>query len=186
MAMSREPDLFSVQRPHGHALVGREVLVCWDDGVWYDAVVVCYFEKDDEYKLVYRADDGIEIACLRNRRWLVAPKKLSTPKRPVLDGAIVEFLYPKDGIRYQAMIYDYSHRGERLKIAYLDEHTTDHLKGGGWDFISPSPCSEDPDKVNEHFDDDVLPLMQSPTSIAPRESKRRVISKRRSTRKTTR
>lgn len=130
-------------QPSGKDIVGREILVCWDDGVWYDAVVVRYFESSDEYKLVYRADDGIEIAPLRNRRWLLAPKKKCRPNRPILDGAIVSFIYPSDGQRYSAMVYDYSHGGERLKIAYLDEHSTDNLKGCGWDFLSTSPCADD-------------------------------------------
>lgn len=127
----------------GSELEGREVLICWDDGVWYDAVVVCYYPRQDEYKLVYRADDGIEVAKLRDRRWILAPKKKTRHNRPVLDGAIIEFEYPSDGIRYKAMVYDYSHRGERLKIAYIDEHTTDNLKGGGWDFLTSSPCLDD-------------------------------------------
>lgn len=127
----------------GRDLEGREILICWDDGVWYDAVVVRYYPVTDEYKMVYRADDGIEIAKLRDRRWILAPKKVSEKNRPVLDGALIDFEYPSDGKRYRAMIYDYSHRGERLKIAYIEEHTTDNLKGGGWDFVTTSPCLDD-------------------------------------------
>lgn len=131
------------EKLEGSELEGREALICWDDGVWYDAIIVCYYPRENEYKLVYRADDGIEVAKLRDRRWILAPKKRARQNRPVLDGAIIEFEYPSDGVRYKAMVYDYSHRGERLKIAYIDEHTTDNLKGGGWDFLTSSPCLED-------------------------------------------
>lgn len=111
--------------------------------MWYDAVVVAYYPESDEYKIVYRSDDGVEIARLRNRRWILAPKKRPVNGIPVLDGAIVEFEYPHDGKRYLAMIYDYTHRGERLKVVYINEHSTDKLKGGGWDFVRGSPCVDD-------------------------------------------
>lgn len=142
------------EKLEGSELEGREVLVCWDDGVWYDAVVVCYYPREDEYKLVYRADDGIEIAKLRDRRWILAPKKKAHNDRPVLDGATIEFEYPSDGVRYKAMVYDYSHHGERLKIAYIDEHTTDNLKGGGWDFLTSSPCLDDSEENNVRTQDE--------------------------------
>lgn len=111
--------------------------------MWYDAVVVAYYPETNEYKIVYRSDDGVELAPLHNRRWILAPKKRPFNGIPVLDGAIVEFEYPHDGERYLAMVYDYTHRGERLKVVYIDEHTTDKLKGGGWEFIKGSPCLDE-------------------------------------------
>lgn len=127
----------------GHQLVGREILICWEDGQWYDAIVVRYFPHSDEYKLAYRADEGIEIAPLRDRRWTVAPKKSKSCHHVILDGAIIEFVYPPDGQRYKAMVFDASANGDKIKIAYLEEHTTDTLKGGGWDFLTTSPCISD-------------------------------------------
>lgn len=146
----------------GHQLVGREILVCWDDGHWYDAVVIRYYPQADEYKLAYRSDEAIEITSLYNRRWTVAPKKISSPSQVVLDGAIVEFMYPPDGLRYKAMIFDASASGDRIKVAYLDDHSTDHLKGRGWDFLTTSPClrddSAEPSGVpNVYFISDVEP-----------------------------
>lgn len=128
----------------GEDLVGREVLLCWDDDVWYDAVVIRYLPKEEKYKLVYRMDDGIEVTRLRDRRWMLMPKKSPTRKRPVLDGALIEFEWPRDNKMYKAMVYDYSDDAERLLVAYLDDNTTDCLTGGGWDFVTTSPCLIDP------------------------------------------
>lgn len=127
----------------GPDLVGREILICWTDGSWYDALVVRFYPRANEYKLVYRADDGVEVISLHGRRWLVSPKVPADTRPTVMDGAIVEFVYPVDGRRYKGMIYDYSHDGNRVEIAYLDEHSTDTIRGGNWDLISPSPCVED-------------------------------------------
>lgn len=127
----------------GKALEGREILVCWDDGVWNDAVVVTYDESTDKHKIVYRLWDRLVNVRLRDHRWVLAPKKRPENDRPVLDGAVIEFEYPADGQRYRAMIYDYAAYGEHLKVVYIDENTTDNLKGGGWDFIRDSPCLED-------------------------------------------
>ena len=153
--MSMIPDRHQLrQQTLGQDLVGREILVCWDDGVWYDAVVVQYYYDDEEYKIVYRADDGIEVTKLCNRRWILVPKKKDCTNQPILDGATIEFLYPPDGNRYKAMIYAYSNCGERLKIAYIDEHSTDNLKGGGWEFVSPSPCLDNSDE-DDAYDPEV-------------------------------
>lgn len=127
----------------GKALEGREILVCWDDGVWNDAVVVTYDESTDKHKIVYRLWDRLVNVRLRDHRWVLEPKKRPENDMPVLDGAVIEFEYPADGQRYRAMIYDYAAFGEHLKVVYIDENTTDNLKGGGWDFISDSPCLED-------------------------------------------
>lgn len=143
---------YSLSHLKGHDLIGRELLVCWDDGVWYVAFIVTYYPISDEYKLVYRADDGIEVAKLCDRRWMLAPKKRACPNKPVLDGAIIEFKYPPDGQRYKAMIYNYTHGGERLRIAYIDDHTTDRIKGGGWDFLTDSPCRAISDDEDEGSD----------------------------------
>lgn len=134
-------------RAAGEALVGTEVLMWWDrkewaSGTWHDAIVVRYYEAEDEHKLVYREDDGIEICKLSDRRWVLAPKKRSSRTRPVFDGCIIEFTYPGDGQRYKAMIYDYSRNGKLLKIAYLDDHTTDNIRGGEWKFLTRSPCED--------------------------------------------
>eukprot|EP00177_Eucheuma_denticulatum_P001758 GFKZ01003162.1.p1 GENE.GFKZ01003162.1~~GFKZ01003162.1.p1 ORF type:complete len:194 (+),score=25.60 GFKZ01003162.1:271-852(+) len=147
----------------GSNLEGREILLCWDDGVWYEAIVVCYYPDLDEYKLVYRSDDAIEITRLRDRRWVLAPKKHCLSGETVLDGAIIEFEYPNDGKKYRAMIYDYSHHGDRLKIAYIDEHSTDNLKGGGWTFVTSSPCKV----VVEEPKTDEAPPKPAPKSDPP-------------------
>lgn len=146
-----------LSRLDGDDLIGREVLVRWDDDVWYDALVVTYYPVPDEYKLVYRADDAIEVSKLCDLRWMLAPKKKARPNNPVLEGAIIEFEYPTDGKRYKAMIYNYTHGGERLKIAYIDDHTTDALKGGGWDFLTDSPCCARSDREDEDNDDSPAP-----------------------------
>lgn len=142
----------------GKQLVGRELLICWVDGSWYEAVVVAYYPAKNEYKLVYRQDDGIEVISLDKRRWVLLPKKhANLQPGPILDGAIIEFEYPRDQKRYKAMIYAYSEDASRLEIAYLEEHSTDSLKGEGWELITPSPClaqgpfsSVDVDKLYEH------------------------------------
>lgn len=53
-------------------------------------------EEDGEYKLVCRADDSKQ-------------STLPSPKRAILGSAIMELLYPKHGIRYQAMVCDCSY-----------------------------------------------------------------------------
>lgn len=127
----------------GQQLVGREILICWEDDLWYDAVVVCFYPRQNEYKLVYRADDGIEILNLNKHRWTVAPKKSPLHHHQILDGTIIKFIYPPDGKSYNAMIYDANHNGSRIKVAYIEEHATDVLKGGGWDIVTSSPCIQD-------------------------------------------
>lgn len=130
----------------GEQLIGREILIRWEVGLWYDAIIVQYYEDEDEHKIVYRFDDGIEITRLTNRRWTLLAKKSSADyQKPILDGAIVRFLYPKDGKVYKGMIYDYNSTGTIIKIAYLTEHSTDVLKGPEWDFLRRSPCSLDED-----------------------------------------
>lgn len=125
----------------GHAIVGREINLKWSDGRRYDAVVVRYYHRDDEYKLVYPEDEGVEVASLQGREWHLLEKKISTPDRPVLIGSIIEFVYPKDQLKYQAMVYQHSENGEQLKVCYLDEHSTDAIGGRGWDFVTDSPCA---------------------------------------------
>lgn len=124
----------------GEELVGREVMVCWDDDVWYDAVVIRYLPEVEKYKLVYRMDDGIEVTGLRDRRWMLCAKKTGGM---VLDGAVIEFEWPKDRRRYQAMVYDYSADGRKLLVAYVEDDSTDCLTGGGWEFVKESPCRAD-------------------------------------------
>lgn len=125
----------------GEQLVGREIIVYWEEeSKWFDAIVVRYYENTEEYKLVYRADQSIEIVLLRDQRWVVAPMKLKSLYPVVLEGAIVKFKYPHDGLYYEAMIFEYSENGMTIRVAYLDEHTTDSLEGGGWEFITASPC----------------------------------------------
>lgn len=126
----------------GDKLIGREVLICWDDEVWYDAVVVTYCPMTDMYKLVYREDKGIETTTLLTRRWMLAPKKKARPNKPVLDGAIVEFEHPNDGHRYKCMIYSYSPDGKSISVAYIDTNDTQDLIGGGWEFLTSSPCCD--------------------------------------------
>lgn len=151
----------------GEELVGREILICWDDGLWYDAVVVRYYPRPDEYKVVYRADDGVEITSLRKRRWTIAPKKSRINNSVILDGAIIQFIYPPDGKTYKAMIYDFSNSGKRIKIAYLNEHSTDTLKGEGWQFLTSSPCiEEDNDQDAEKYVEDAIIAIKVGNEIA--------------------
>lgn len=125
----------------GHALVGREINLLWEDKQRYDAVVVRYFPRENEYKLVYIADEGVEVANIDDRDWVLNKKRISTKENPVLTGAIIEFVYPLDKKRYQAMVYGHSDDCEQLKVCYLDDHTTDCIGGRGWDFITDSPCA---------------------------------------------
>lgn len=136
----------------GNELIGREILICWKDKLWYDAMVVNYYEEADEYKLVYRADDGVEILDLNQHRWTIVSKKSPLYNPYIIDGSIINFTYPGDGLVYSAMIYDSSSDGKRVKIAYIDEHTTDMLKGGGWCFIKHSPCIETSDVAQNKND----------------------------------
>lgn len=68
------------------------------------------------------------------------PKKSKAHYHVILDGAIIEFVYPPDGEKYKAMVFDASANGDKIKIAYLDDHTTDTLEGRGWNFLTTSPC----------------------------------------------
>lgn len=133
---------YSEESLKGADLEGREIVICWDDDVWYDAIVVKYYPRRGEYKLVYRSDDSIEVAKLQNRRWSLTPRKRPVANGVILDGAIINYVYPKDNKVYEAMIYDYSPDGKTLKVAYLDEHSTDSVTGGQWDFLTVSPCLE--------------------------------------------
>lgn len=143
MSMVTRPRILEVGEPgmKGSAIVGREINLKYSDGRRYDAVVVRYYRGDDEYKLVYPDDEGVEVASLEGREWYLLEKRPSTTERPVLVGAIIEFVYPKDQERYKAMIYHHSSDGEQLKVCYLDEHSTDAIGGRGWDFVTDSPCA---------------------------------------------
>lgn len=125
----------------GNALVGREISLLWEDGKRYTAVVVRYYQKDDEYKLVYPEDEGVEIADIKDRQWYLLDKRISTDEKPVLTGATIKFVYPKDKLSYTAMIYHHSPSGHQLKVCYIDEHSTDAISGKGWTFITNSPCA---------------------------------------------
>lgn len=139
VAVERDDDQNEILQ--GEALVGREINLVWEDGNRYDAVVVRYYKKDDEYKLVYIADDGVEVANIDDRDWYLLSKRYSTPEDPVLIGAIVKFIYPDDKKMYKAMIYQAEPLGERLRVCYLDEHSTDAIGGRGWSFVTSSPCA---------------------------------------------
>lgn len=128
----------------GDKLVGREVLVKYVDDEWYSVMVVRYYPREDEYKIVYLIDDGLETTKLTPGRWLLVPKRRQLYNNRILQGSIIEFTYPGDGLRHRAMVYDYAHTGERIKVAYLNEDHTDILKGGGWDFVTESPCISNP------------------------------------------
>ena len=139
----------------GLDLIGREILMCWEDGIWYDAVVVRYYQNVDEYKVVYISDDAIEITSLSTEKFIVKPKQRRGPTNPVLVGSIIEFTYPSDKKRYKAMVYSHSYTGDRIKIAYINEHNTDNLRGGGWDFLKASPCVDDSVSEDESEDEDL-------------------------------
>lgn len=115
-------------------------MVQYSDGEWYSVVVVRYYPEEDEYKIVYPIDDGLETKKLEPGCWILVPRRRQIYNNLVLEGATIEFTYPADGKRHRAMVYDYANSGDRIKIAYLDEDHTDILKGNGWDFIKPSPC----------------------------------------------
>lgn len=131
------------ESPGGALLEGREILVRYSDNQWYHVIVVRYYPLTNEYKIVYKVDDGLEVLQLLPGRWMLLPKHRPLYGNLILQGAIIEFTYPTDGRRHRGMIYDYAHHGERIKIAYLEEDHTDVLKGNGWDFISTSPCIMD-------------------------------------------
>lgn len=140
---------------YGLDLIGREILICWEDGIWYDAVVVRFYQDVDEYKVVYISDDAIEITSLSSEKFIVKPKQRRGPTNLVLVGAIIEFTYPLDKKRYKAMVYGHSYNGDRLKIAYINEHNTDNLRGGGWDFLKESPCVDDSVSEEESDEEDL-------------------------------
>lgn len=144
----------------GYELVGREINLKWVNGSRYDAVIVRYIKRDNEYKIVYPFDDGVEVASLANREWRLLPKRHTTPERDVLIGSIVEFVYPMDKQKYQAMIYGHSDNGDQLKICYLEDHSTDCIGGKGWEFVTPSPCAlsmEEQEKLLHIHDDNLSP-----------------------------
>lgn len=126
----------------GESILGRQVHIKFNNEQWYVATVVKYFAQPDEYKLVYSTDDGLEIAKLNegDREWALKMKVTSHADAPVLVGSIIEFEYPGDGKRYQAMIYKHTPDGSKIKVAYLEDYSTDVLEGGAWEFITQSPC----------------------------------------------
>lgn len=130
-------------RPTKSALLGREILFCWGEDLnWYVAVVVAYNAVQDEYRIVYRADDALETTKLVEGRWILLPKHRVTYDNKMLIGAVIEFIYPGDGKRHRAMVYEHSTDGDRIKIAYLNEEKTDLLCGSGWVYITQSPCAD--------------------------------------------
>lgn len=122
------------------------MFIFWeDDEKWYDAFVVRYYPKKREFKLVYTADDCVEITSLDKRRWRVAPKWRSNTDVTV--GAVIRFIYPKDEKPYLAMIYERNEDASRLKVAYIEDFATDVVKGNVWNIMKPAP-------VLPEFEDD--------------------------------
>lgn len=111
----------------------------WSDKQWYDTLVVRYYPKSDEYKIVFRGtDELLPRANLDEFTWRLYPTKWRTEKNPVLDGAIVEFKYD-DGKMYQARVYEVEANGD-VKVAYLESDETDVVEKGKWKIVKDSPC----------------------------------------------
>lgn len=145
---NRSDEHYPHPREYGKDLQGRELLICWKDATWYEAVVVKYLPASHQYIIVYRTDDTLETVSLEKCRWMLLPKKTRDNGLPILDGAIVDFKHPVDHNNYQALVYDHSSTGIKLKVAYLGEQSTDVIRGSGWKFVRLSPCRHLPE--SEH------------------------------------
>lgn len=152
----------------GYELVGREINLLWENGSRYDAVVVSFHKRDNEYKLVYPCDDGVEVASIEDRQWRLLGNRSTTKVRPMLVGAIVEVVYPVDKKTYQAMIYSQSDNDDIVKICYLQEYTIDYISGNNWKVIVQSPYAT---YRNDREDRLVLPHQKS-RATSPAESLR--------------
>lgn len=137
---SRGDETYEQPSERGDELLGREILVCWKDATWYEAIIVKYCPISENHTIVYRVDDTIEIVSLTNLRWQLLAKKIRRNGKLMLDGATIDFRHPIDKTNYRAMVYDHSSVGHKIKIVYLTENSTDVLRGEGWNVVKLSPC----------------------------------------------
>lgn len=109
------------------------------DNTWRDTLVVRYYPRTNEHKLVFRyTDELLERVDLSDQQWRLYPTKWRTQNNPVLDGAIVEFKY-SDGKYYRARVYQINENGD-YRVAYLDTDETDVVPAKECRIVVDSPC----------------------------------------------
>lgn len=128
-----------VESPKRYSLVGMEIEADWNDGQRYKAVVVAYSARLNKYRVVYTRDHNVETVSLEHVRYRVLDKRYAD-EEPANIGRVVEFCYPHDGRYYKAIVYREEPKIGLISISYLDYAVTDNLVGGGWQFLSRSPC----------------------------------------------
>ena len=128
------------QKPTEEALLGREILMFYEnDKRWYLAVVAKYYRDRDEYQIVYRSDGSIENTKLADKTWAIVNQKKSNGDTRVLIGAVVEFIWKYDGEKYEAMVYNSNDNGSKISVVYMNYDETDVVEGQPWSLLKDSP-----------------------------------------------
>lgn len=130
----------------GEDLVGREVYLHQPVRKRGAHIVFHYDVKKDQHKLVSARTGAVRtlrLHGLRSRDWVLIPKRPSTPKHPVLEGTIIEFVRPQNSLAYHAMVYKTSRSGKKLGVVICETERTEIIQGIPWDIVDPSPCRAD-------------------------------------------
>lgn len=124
----------------GEELIGRRISVVWEDGYWYEAVVIVYYPTREKYRIVYTFDGSLELVRLGSCRWRLHPKQKPSPRQPSLIGTTIEFRHPLCNKIRRGIVFKAGKTGDIVSVAYRSERKTDNLYGGGWTVVKESPC----------------------------------------------
>lgn len=127
-----------------HHLVGREIIVKWEEE-WVSAMVVAYYTEPNEfvdadsYKIVFATDHSTSVMKRREMKFRLLPRR-SEEDGPILQGAVVRCKL--DGEEHSAMVYAHFPNGEiYVAFPYVHDFATATISDG-WELLMDSPCIE--------------------------------------------
>lgn len=135
----------STDRLSGKELIGRQIWLRASSSKSGNFMVFDYKRSSDIYTLVSVHNGKTRQVRLRSRAqdWALLPKRSSSPENPVLEGTIIEFLWPQDRLAYHAMVYRHSRNGNKLNVLFYEVNRKEVLEGIPWTVVNPSPCRSD-------------------------------------------
>lgn len=137
-------ELSLASEPEKHHLVGREIIVKWEEERLSAMVVAYYTEPNefvdaDSYKIVFVTDHSTVVMKRHEMLFRLLPRR-SEEHGPVLQGALVRCKL--DGAEYSAMVYGHFPNGEiYVAFPYVHDFATATISDG-WELLVDSPCIE--------------------------------------------
>lgn len=125
--------------PTGYALVGRLMTIQWDDKHWYKAMVTAFTAHHNRYRVIYTDTHEFENVNLDEVVYKLCAKYTSQ-QVSINVGRVIEYRHPRDQCLRKALVYAENMDTGVLRIANLTDEKMFKIRGGGWEYLSHSPC----------------------------------------------